>query len=122
MFKVVDRQFKRQKRRWRIRKRLIGTLERPRLSVHRSHQHLYLQLVDDSQNKTLFAFSTKKKEFQKASSKGGNIDGAKTLGELASGLLKAKGFESIVFDRGGYLYHGRIAALAESLRKGGIQF
>ena len=122
MFKVVAGEIRRERRHWRIRKRIIGMVERPRLSVHRSHKNLYLQLIDDISEKTLFSFSTAKKEFRQAYPKGGNIEGAKKLGLLAASAMKAKGYERIVFDRGGYLYHGRIKALADALREGGLNF
>lgn len=122
MFRVVDRELGRQRRHWRVRKRLVGTAERPRLSVHRAHKNIYVQLIDDTQNKTLASFSTLSKEFKGAYGKGGNIEAAKKLGEFAAGDFKSKGYERIVFDRGGYLYHGRIKALADALRAGGLQF
>jgi large subunit ribosomal protein L18 len=122
MIKNIDRESKRKKIHWRIKKRVEGTNERPRLSVHRSHKNLYLQLVNDIENKTLFAVSTQSKDFKSVSKKGGNLDASKKLGALAAKLLQEKGFNKIVFDRGGYLYHGRIKTLADALREGGIQF
>lgn len=122
MFKVNNREAGRQKRHWRIRKRIVGTVERPRLSVNRSNKHICIQLVDDMQQKTLASFSTISKEFKAVYPKGWNVEAAKKLGETAAQAFKAKGYERIVFDRGGYLYHGRIKALADALRAGGLQF
>src|SRR3989338_3318339 len=122
MFKVMNREAGREKRHWRIRKRVTGTVARPRLSLHRSHQNIYLQLIDDIEQKTLASFSTQSKEFKGVYPKGGNIEAAKKLVELAAKAFKSKGYERIVFDRGGYLYHGRVKALADALRAGGLQF
>lgn len=122
MFQAVDHELTRQRRHWRIRKRIVGTAAKPRLSVHRSHQHLYLQLVDDMNHRTLSAFSTRQKEFRKVFSKGGNVEAAKKLGELACAYFKSQGHERLIFDRGGYLYHGRVRAIAEALRAGGMKF
>ncbi len=112
----------RKSRHYRIRRKVSGTAERPRLSVKRSKKNLVCQLVDDIGAKTLFAFSTADKKFTSASKKGSTIDAAKTLGKIASSEMKTKGFTKIAFDRSGYLYHGRIKALADALREGGINF
>ena len=109
-------------RHYRIRKTVCGTEKIPRLSVHRSHKNLYVQLIDDVTNKTLFSFSTDSKNFKNQNPKGGNIEAAKKLGAYISEEVKKKGIEKIVFDRGGYLYHGRIKALADSARKAGLKF
>lgn len=122
MITFVDRESRRERRHLRIRKRMEGTRERPRLSVHRSHKNLLLQLVDDFEARTLFAISTLAPEFREISAKGGNIAAAAKLGELAARKMREKGFEKILFDRGGYLYHGRIKALADALRAGGMLF
>ncbi|MBI4550541.1 MAG: 50S ribosomal protein L18 [Candidatus Omnitrophica bacterium] len=122
MFNKIDREGRRSKRHWRIRKRIVGTAEKPRLSVHRSHKNIYLQLVNDLDHQTLAAYSTMSEGFRKASTKGGSVEGSKVLGKLAAGEFKNKGYSKIVFDRGGYLYHGRIRALAEALREGGLEF
>jgi large subunit ribosomal protein L18 len=119
---IALREIKRIGRHDRIRKKVQGTVERPRLSVHRSKRNLVGQLIDDLNRKTVFAFSTLDKKFAKASKKGNTVAAAQALGKLVSQEMKAKGFIKIAFDRGGYPYHGRIKALAEALREGGIQF
>lgn len=113
---------RRKKRHERIRKRIFGTQERPRLCVFRSGQHLYAQLIDDYSQRTLFVFSTLDKKFQSLHIKGATVEGARRLGETFASELAAKGFKKIVFDRGGYQYHGRVKALAEALREKGIDF
>lgn len=101
---------------------MAGTKERPRLSVFRSHKNLYIQLMDDFEEKTVFSYSTLKEAFRKGTGKGGNLPAAQKLGLEAAKEMKAAGINKIVFDRGGYHYHGRVKALAEGLREGGIQF
>jgi large subunit ribosomal protein L18 len=96
--------------------------ERPRLCVHRSLKNLYIQVVDDSQARTLFSISTLNKELKGEVGYGGNKTAAERIGGLAAEKLKQKGITKVVFDRGGYSYHGRIKAVAEGLRKGGIVF
>ena len=113
---------RRQKRHERVRKTVVGTAERPRLSVFRSGKHLYVQAVDDFQGKTLYALSTLSEKVRKVSPKGYTVEGAKKLGELAGPELVKKGIKRIVFDRGGYKYHGRVRALAEALREAGVDF
>ena len=112
----------REKRHGRIRKKMVGTSERPRLAVHRSAKNLYVQVVDDINSKTLISFSTRDKDFSKAAPKTGKVKKSEKLGEFYAAKLKEKGITKIAFDRGGYLYHGRVKALADSLRQGGIQF
>ena len=111
----------RLKRHKRIRKKIAGTKERPRLSVYRSLKNIYAQLIDDENNTTLLTCSTQQKEL-KEKVKANNINAAALLGELVAKGAKDKGIESVVFDRGGYLYHGRIKAVAEAARKGGLKF
>ncbi len=106
----------------RIRKRMKSTPDCPRLSVHRSLKNLYFQVIDDQKANTLFYFSTLNKEIKDKFSYRGNVVTAELLGRVAAEKLKEKGIKKIVFDRGGYLFHGRIKALAEGLRKGGIVF
>ena len=113
---------RRKKRHKRIRKSIFGTAERPRLTVYRSGKHLYAQAVDDYQSKTLFSFSTLNEKFRSQSSKGKSIEAAKKLGQLLGPELTAKGIKKIVFDRGGYKYHGRVKALADGLRETGVEF
>ena len=112
----------RERRHHRIRKKMLGTIERPRLSVFRSLKHLTVQVINDVENKTLLNCSTLSKEFRKTKASGGNIKAAEQLGKICAEAMKKKGIEKIVFDRGGYLYHGRVKALADALREGGVQF
>lgn len=106
-----------------LRKNLAGTTERPRLSVYRSLSHIYAQLVDDMNNKTLLSLSTLSPDVKtKVSKDSGNVKGAALLGTALAEACKKKGITKVVFDRSGYLYHGRVKALAEAARKGGLQF
>ena len=113
---------RRVRRRLKIRKRVYGTSERPRLAVYRSAKHLHAQVINDYQGKTIFSFSTTGGKFQTLSKKGASVDAARKLGELFGGELKNKGIQQIVFDRSGYKYHGRIKALADALRSSGGKF
>lgn len=115
-------EFGRITRHYRIRKSVSGTKDKPRLSVHRSHKNLYVQIIDDTSSSTLISFSTNDKEFKKDVKAGGNIEAAKRFGTYVSNGAKKKGIEKIVFDRGGYLYHGRIKALADAAREAGLKF
>jgi len=113
----------RERRRRIIRKKVAGTIDRPRLSVRRSLSHMYAQIVDDVAGKTLVAVSTLSPELrEKAGKDCGNIKGAVLLGALVAEAGKKAGVTKVVFDRAGYLYHGRVKALAEAARKGGLQF
>ncbi len=112
----------RLKRHGSIRKKLFGTQERPRLAVHRSAKNLYVQVVNDEKAHTLFSFSTVGKDFLKAAPKAGKVQKAEKLGTFFAPKLIEKGILKIAFDRSGYQYHGRVKALAESLRQGGIEF
>ena len=105
----------------RIRKKMQGTTERPRLNVYRSLNHIYVQVIDDMNGKTLVSASTAegKKEDRRT---GGNVASAKTVGKAIAERLKAKGVTKVVFDRGGYIYHGRVKALADAAREAGLQF
>jgi large subunit ribosomal protein L18 len=113
--------FERRARRTRfqIRKRASG---RPRLSVFRSGQHIYVQVIDDSQGKTLAAASSVEKELRKKLKSGGNREAAAEIGKLIAERAKKAGVTEVVFDRGGYAYHGRVRALAEAAREGGLTF
>jgi large subunit ribosomal protein L18 len=105
----------------RIRKKLTGTPQRPRLNVYRSLNHIYAQLIDDSKGATVVSASTA--EGKKADRRtGGNVAASKTVGKTIAERAKAKGITKVVFDRGGYLYHGRIKALADAARESGLQF
>ena len=103
----------------RIRKKLQGTAERPRLNVYRSLNHIYVQVIDDLNGKTLVAASSAEGEGKKT---GGNVAAAKSVGKAIADRAKAKGITKVVFDRGGYIYHGRVKALADAAREGGLQF
>ena len=102
----------------RIRHRLAGTTERPRLAVFRSVKHIYAQVIDDTKGHTVASASSN----EKGGVNGGNVAGAKTIGKLVAERAKEKGIKAVVFDRGGYLYHGRVKALADSAREAGLEF
>ena len=103
----------------RIRKRVAGTQERPRLAIFRSVNHIYAQVIDDGQGRTLVAASSTEKDLR---GKGGNVEGAKLIGTAVAQRAKEKGIGKVVFDRGGYLYHGRVKALADAARAAGLEF
>ena len=102
----------------RIRRRVQGSSERPRLAVFRSLKHIYAQVIDDSKGHTLVSASSAEKK----GSNGGNVAGAKSIGKLVAERARDKGIKAVVFDRGGYLYHGRVKALAEAAREAGLEF
>ena len=102
----------------RIRSRVSGTGERPRLAVFRSVKHIYAQVIDDSKGHTIVAASS----VEKNATNGGNLAGAKSVGKTVAERAKDKGVKAVVFDRGGYLYHGRIKALADAAREAGLEF
>ena len=107
----------------RIRRKVAGSTGRPRLAVFRSVKHIYAQVIDDSVGHTVAAASSNEKSDAKSGVKsGGNVAGAKAVGKLLAERAKEKGVKSVVFDRGGYLYHGRVAALAEGARFAGLDF
>ena len=108
------------RRKYRARRKIFGTSERPRLSVFRSSRHIYAQVIDDGQSRTVAAASSKDKEL--AGKTGANIDAAKAVGAALAERAKKAGVESVVFDRGGYIYHGRVRALAEAAREAGLKF
>ncbi len=120
MSQTSKRTLGREKRHRRLRKKVIGLPERPRLCVFRSHKHLYAQLVDDVAGKTLRGWSTKDERL-KSLKRGGNLSAAQELGALIAKDASQQGVTRVVFDRGGYLYHGRVKALAEAVRAGGVQ-
>lgn len=103
----------------RIRRKVSGTAERPRLAVHYSNQHIYVQVIDDVAGKTIASASTLDKSFEKASS---NIESAQKVGALIAERAKGSNISAVVFDRGGHLYHGKIKALADAAREAGLQF
>jgi large subunit ribosomal protein L18 len=106
----------------RIRRRLAGTSDKPRLAVFRSQAHIYAQVIDDDAGRTLCAASSLDKDLRGKLSSGGNIAAAQEVGRLIAGRAKDKGVETVVFDRGGVLYHGRVKALADAAREGGLKF
>lgn len=108
----------------RIRKKIAGTPQRPRLAVFRSQTHIYVQVIDDEAGRTLCSASSLDKDFQgKGKAKrGANLEAAKAIGQLIATRAKEKGVEAVVFDRGGFHYHGRIKALADAAREGGLKF
>ncbi|MBL0310384.1 MAG: 50S ribosomal protein L18 [Bacteroidetes bacterium] len=116
---AVDKATRRKKIRSRIRGKIAGTAERPRLSVYRSNKEIYVQLVNDETGTTLVAASTKDKDFART---GNKIEQSKSIGTTLAQKAAEKGITSVVFDRGGYLYHGRVKAVAEGAREGGLKF
>ncbi|MGG4396019.1 50S ribosomal protein L18 [Paenibacillus thiaminolyticus] len=112
----------RLKRHLRVRKKIEGTTARPRLNVFRSSKHIYAQLIDDVKGVTIAAASTMDKELSEEIKNGGSVEAASKVGELIAKRAKAQGYDNVVFDRGGYLYHGRIQALAEAAREAGLEF
>jgi large subunit ribosomal protein L18 len=115
-------QERRERRKFRVRNKVRGTTERPRLSVFRSSKHIYAQLIDDHSGQTLAAVSSCGKEVAKEVPYGGNVKAAKEVGKKLADAAKAKGISKAAFDRGSYRYHGRIKALADAAREGGLQF
>jgi large subunit ribosomal protein L18 len=120
MFNKVDRKANREKRHLRVRKKISGTPERPRLSVYRSEKNMYAQIIDDVNSVTLVSASTLDKDLNLKL--GGNKETAKLVGELVAKRALEKGISEVVFDRGGYVYHGRIQSLAEAAREAGLKF
>ena len=112
----------RQARHARVRKKISGTAARPRLNVFRSNLHIMVQIIDDTTGHTLVSASSSEKEFKATGKYGGNIAAAKEIGTLIAKRALEKGITQVVFDRGGYLYHGRVAALATAAREAGLQF
>jgi len=121
MYKLFDSRAARERRHRRIRKRLSGTSERPRLNVFRSLKHIYAQVIDDTRGVTLVAAASNEPAIRETA-QGPKTARARAVGELIAQRARAKGIEKVVFDRGGYLYHGRVKALAEAARAGGLQF
>ena len=122
MFTKTDRKKIRQKKHLRIRKRISGTADSPRLAVYRSLNHMYAQLVDDTRGVTLVSASTLDGSVKADIDNSGNIDAAKKVGELLAKRALDKGIRSVVFDRGGNIYHGRIKAVADGAREAGLEF
>ena len=119
MVSKVNKNAMRMKRHVRVRGKVSGTTERPRLNVFRSNANIYAQIIDDVNGVTLVSANTLEKEFEGAT---GNCEAAKKVGAVLAERAKAKGIEEVVFDRGGYIFHGRVAALAQGAREGGLEF
>ena len=119
MIKRPNTNAQRLKRHKRVRSKISGTPERPRLNVFRSETNIYAQIIDDVAGKTLAAASSLEKDF---TCEGTKTDAAKKVGQMIAERAKAAGITTVVFDRGGYVYHGRVAALAEGAREGGLEF
>jgi large subunit ribosomal protein L18 len=111
-----------QRRHRRVRKKVNGSLERPRLAVFRSHQHIYAQVIDDTQQHTLAAASSLEPEMREKLASGSTKDAATQVGKMLAERAIAKGIQKVVFDRGGNIYHGRIQALADAAREAGLEF
>lgn len=122
MINRIDRQAIRRKKHKRVRKSIFGTADRPRMAVFRSLNHIYAQLINDEQGVTLVAASSLDSDFKGTNENGGNIAGAQKVGELFAKRALEKDIKQVVFDRGGNIYHGRIAALAQSAREAGLEF
>lgn len=122
MITPMDRAIERRRIHKRIRSKISGSSTRPRLCVFRSLKYIYAQVIDDSQGKTLAAASTGEKEISGDLKNTGNIEASKLLGKKIAERAKAKGIDTVVFDRGGYVYHGRVKAVAEAARESGLKF
>jgi large subunit ribosomal protein L18 len=118
----IDKNKIRKRKHVRVRKNISGTAECPRLCVYRSNAHIYAQIIDDESQTTLASASTLDKEIKGSVSVGSNIEAAKAVGKLIAERAAAKEIKVVVFDRGGYLYHGRVQALAEAAREAGLEF
>jgi large subunit ribosomal protein L18 len=117
-----DRRGPRDVRHFRLRRRVRGSADRPRLAVFRSLNHIYAQLVDDEGGRTVVAADSRSAEFRAQHRTGGNVAAAKAVGQLLAERARERGVQRVVFDRGGYKYHGRVKALAEAARAGGLVF
>jgi large subunit ribosomal protein L18 len=123
MAKLKTRREYRKRRHYRVRNKIFGTPERPRLMVYRSNQNIYASIIDDVNGKTLASASTISKEIKgQITGNASNMESAKLVGKAIAEKAKSKGIENVVFDRGGYLYHGRVKALADAAREGGLKF
>jgi len=112
----------RQLRKWRIRKKVVGTAQRPRMSVTFSNEHIYVQFIDDAKGVTLASASTRQKSTPNRDKLAANVESAKKIGTLAADVVKSKGVSAVVFDRNGARYHGKIKALADAAREAGLKF
>ncbi|MFV0503253.1 MAG: 50S ribosomal protein L18 [Lachnospirales bacterium] len=122
MIKKPSRKDIREKRHYKMRRNINGTAEKPRLCVYRSNKHIYAQVIDDTIGHTLCSASTKDKELASKLDNSANLDAAKAVGELVGKRAVDKGISTVVFDRGGYIYHGKVKELADAARAAGLQF
>ena len=122
MVSKESRQKSREKKHLRIRNRFSGTAERPRLAVFRSNNHMYAQVIDDVAGKTLVSASTLEKDIKSALKATDNVDAAAYIGDVVAKRAMEKGIKTVVFDRGGYIYHGKVKALADAAREAGLEF
>jgi len=122
VYKIYERNATRKKKHRRLRFRLTGTSERPRLNVFRSNSQIYAQIIDDTAGKTMVSASTLEKDIQEEIKGLNKKEAAKVVGKLIAKRAAEMGIKQVVFDRGGYIYHGRVAALAEGAREGGLEF
>ncbi|MEL7649752.1 MAG: 50S ribosomal protein L18 [Sedimentibacter sp.] len=122
MLKKIDKNQKRIERHYSIRNKVVGTPERPRLNVFKSSKHIYAQVIDDATGKTLASASTLDKEIRDQVAELTKTDAAKLVGKTVGERAKKNGIDTVVFDRGGYLYHGRVKVLAEGARESGLEF
>lgn len=122
MISKGDKEAGRARRHARIRRNLAGTPARPRLNVFRSGKHIYAQVIDDTTSQTIVSASSVEKATREAKSYGGTVEAAARIGKMVAERAKEKGITAVVFDRGGYLYHGRIQALADAAREAGLEF
>jgi len=122
MDRIKKKKLMRLKRKLRVRKKVKGTSERPRLTVYRSLRHMYAQIIDDTQGKTITGASTLSPELRGQLKSGGNIEAASKVGELIAKRALELNIRKVVFDRNGFIYHGRVKALAEAARKAGLEF
>jgi len=122
MINKSDKNKARIKRHLRVRKKITGTSARPRLNIYRSDKHMYAQIIDDSKGVTIASASTLDKDLSKDLANGATVEAAAKVGALIASRAKEKGIDKVVFDRGGYLYHGRVQALADAARESGLEF
>lgn len=122
MISKIDKNAVRQKRHSRVRRHISGTAEAPRLNVYRSLNHIYVQVIDDTKGVTIASASTMEKAVKEKIADMTKVEAAKVVGQMAGERAKAKGVEKVVFDRGGYLYTGRVKAVAEGAREAGLNF
>jgi large subunit ribosomal protein L18 len=118
----VNRKLNRRRIRYRVRKKIEGTAARPRVAVFRSLKHIYAQAIDDSSGRTLACASSRDPQLRGKGGAGGNREAAKQVGTVIVQKLKDAGIDTVIFDRGGFLYHGRVRALADAMREGGLKF